>query len=723
MTDVLVAQRAPFAARLLAALVAFELGDDAIGELLRSAAEEFGLDRVALWPAETSGATSGVASRAASVGASTTTGAAAAVAAGPPLREYVADPTADARGSAPRPAVRLDLPVRFGDRVVGRLRAESPTRIDPQLLLPLCDALGLLVGETGPEARSATLARRFEDRRLLIETIMEQLPVGVAVTNTAGVFQLVNQRMTDLFGPGLTGMTYGDWTLGAAQLTRPDGTEVGAAEMPLARAIQHGQTVPPEQFVYHSTRDERRGHGRIITVSAAPVLDADGALLACVVTTSDVTESHEAAAELAAVRAGLAGQVRDLSRLQRLVDTLSHTDALPQVFAELLEAVGDLLGSHAGLVMVRNPEAEVVIGGTDLADVVVAAHRGLSESQVAAIAALEQNELPTTQSAIAGFDAYISDIPSDPRCSVRYRAVTALFGAVAVHSIPLRAASGRVVGSVASFFDHAYRPSGRELSMIRTCAGIGSQLIANAEAREAEHRVAEELQRWMLQQELPTVPGVEFAARYQPATEGMVAGGDWYDVTPLPDGALALTIGDVVGHGVPAAAEMGQLRSAVRAYALTTGTDPAELLRQVNAFVAATGLGEMTTLGYLAAEPAAGVAHWVSAGHCPLLMVGPGGGAHFVVDDGLTTPLGVIDPDCPPAAEIAFGPGTTLVLYTDGLVERRKRDIDEGLALLRKTAEGFAGPVEELCDHLLAECLPTEERPDDVALLVLRNLG
>lgn len=767
MTEVPVTPRAAFPARVLATLVAFELGPDTVTNLLRAAAEEFGLTRLTLWSAG-SGDGDGLGERrplgeyavpgapdvpdvptepgvpdasghrpwpvpdqvtAAArsdvpglpdpalglgpiVGAPgghavrTEFGPAVGSAAAPDAAGDTATADKAAPADAAADGVTLDLPVPFGDRVVARLVASGPAGTAPAALEPLLAALGLLIADRGPQDRAATLARRFEDRRFLIETIMEQLPVGVAVTNTAGVFQLVNHRMSEIFGPGLTGMAVRDWTIGAAQMSRLDGAELAPADMPLVRALADHEAVDSQEYVFHAAG----GADRIVTVGAAPVLDADGGLLAAVVTAADVTESHEAAAALAAARADLAVQVRDLTRLQRLVDSLSRAGDLPRVFAELLEAVTDLLGASAAVIMTREPET---------GDLYVSAARGLAEHQVAAIASLDQSELLTSRRAMAGFDAYISDVESDPRLSRRYRAVVRLIGAVSVHSIPLRTPGGEVVGTIGSFFDHPYHPSRRELSMIRTCAGIGSQLIANANARVAEQAVAEELQKGMLPRGLPNAPGVELEARYRPATAGMLAGGDWYDVTWLPGGMLGFTIGDVVGHGVEAASDMGQLRAAVRAYALTTADQPADLVRKVKAYVTSTGVGEMATLAFLTLDPAARKLRVASAGHFPPLLLTPGG-AWFARECGLTTPLGVYDPDGESEAVLELGSGTTVVLYTDGLVERRGHDLNEGLERLRAVAGDHRGSVEDLCDHLLLELLPEGERSDDVALLAFR---
>jgi serine phosphatase RsbU (regulator of sigma subunit) len=164
---------------------------------------------------------------------------------------------------------------------------------------------------------------------------------------------------------------------------------------------------------------------------------------------------------------------------------------------------------------------------------------------------------------------------------------------------------------------------------------------------------------------------------------------------------------------------MGQLRSAVRAYALTTADQPADLVRKVKTYVTSTGVGEMATLAFLTLDPAARKLRVASAGHFPPLLL-TSGGAYYAADCGLTTPLGVFDPDGECEAVLELEAGTTVVLYTDGLVERRGSDLMEGLERLRVVAEEHRGSVEDLCDHLLLELLPEGERSDDVALLAFR---
>jgi anti-sigma regulatory factor (Ser/Thr protein kinase) len=237
---------------------------------------------------------------------------------------------------------------------------------------------------------------------------------------------------------------------------------------------------------------------------------------------------------------------------------------------------------------------------------------------------------------------------------------------------------------------------------------------------EREHRIAETLQRSLLPERLPQLPGLSVAARYSPAAAEAEVGGDWYDVIPIPGGRVGLVMGDVAGKGLGAASMVGRLRSALRAYALE-GHDPAAAVEQLNRLVW-TELDEsqMATLIYVIIDPADGGLRWVNAGHMPPLLVVGDRLPHFL-EGGRSVPLGVMPFPNFEENSVEVRPGATVVLYTDGLVERAGEHIDDGLAELAKVVkEAPAGP-DQLCDHVLEAMVPDAGAPDDVALLALQN--
>lgn len=222
-----------------------------------------------------------------------------------------------------------------------------------------------------------------------------------------------------------------------------------------------------------------------------------------------------------------------------------------------------------------------------------------------------------------------------------------------------------------------------------------------------------------LQRRLPGLDGVTLAGRFQPWGAGLHVGGDWYDVICLEDGGVALVMGDVVGRGVEAASVMAQLRMAVRALALVAGSRPGRVVEHLHRLVESTGVGEAATVVYVVVDPSGGEAVFSSAGQCPPLLVTPGGGADFVTG-GLSAPLGTV-PGCPnPEATVRLSPGSTLLLFTDGLVESRSKPIDEGLDQLRRAGANGPPDLEALCDHVLGSCLGGLPHDDDLSLLAVR---
>jgi len=237
-----------------------------------------------------------------------------------------------------------------------------------------------------------------------------------------------------------------------------------------------------------------------------------------------------------------------------------------------------------------------------------------------------------------------------------------------------------------------------------------------------EHRVKESLQRAVLPARLPSAAGVELAARYLPADMPSLVGGDWYDAFCLPDGGLAVATGDVVGHDLDAAATMGQVRNALRAYAF--GDDPpAEVLARLNRLI--TGLGDsgMATALFGRLDPAQRMFRWSCGGHPPPLLIGAAGVRLLSSPAGVM--LGAVRAALARYADVqaSVEPDDVLVLYTDGLIERRDRDLDEGFAALARAAEDLRGEAAEtVCATLLDRLLPDQEHEDDVCLLVLRVL-
>jgi PAS domain S-box-containing protein len=234
---------------------------------------------------------------------------------------------------------------------------------------------------------------------------------------------------------------------------------------------------------------------------------------------------------------------------------------------------------------------------------------------------------------------------------------------------------------------------------------------------EQEHHVAETLQRSLLPERLPRIDGVDLAARYIPAGTGAAVGGDWYDAIELRDGRVAVVVGDVVGHGLRAAAMMGQLRNACRAYALVESS-PADVVARLNRLVTTGGEDVMATVLYLVLDRETGEVVYTSAGHLPPLVVGPEG-AEFL-DGGRSVPVGATESAVFREGSATLPEQATLFLYTDGLVERRDIGLDDRLAQLRAATSAVGGDLTDICDQVLSGVLGTRAPTDDVALLAVR---
>jgi anti-anti-sigma factor len=212
---------------------------------------------------------------------------------------------------------------------------------------------------------------------------------------------------------------------------------------------------------------------------------------------------------------------------------------------------------------------------------------------------------------------------------------------------------------------------------------------------------------------------VDFAFRYLPGGAGLEVGGDWYDVFTLPRGRLGFTIGDVVGRGLAAAAAMGQVRTALRAYAIETDS-PAAVLQRLSRLVSEFEAAQMATLIYAVLDPDTSTLSFASAGHPPPLLIDPDGPASYLME-GRSPPLGVTNA-AQAEAIVKIRPGSTLVLYTDGLIEGRRGSIAESMEALRTAVEGHHGDLDSLCDERVLQPPRPESSGDDVALLLVRLL-
>jgi PAS domain S-box-containing protein len=283
----------------------------------------------------------------------------------------------------------------------------------------------------------------------------------------------------------------------------------------------------------------------------------------------------------------------------------------------------------------------------------------------------------------------------------------------------VRAGGSRLPALISSTLrrDEADRPA-----MIRTAVFDASDRRRYEQelldSRRQEREVARELQRSLLSGKMPDLDAVEFDVLYRPSVAHEEVGGDWYDAFCVAEDTVSLVVGDVVGRGMSAAATMGQLRSAIRALA-TAHLGPSALLETLDEYVARHDVGFMTTLVYGQLDLASGVLRYSVAGHPPPAVVDADGRARFL-EEGRSVPLNALPAGRarPEAAETLM-PGACLVLYTDGLVERRSRSIDEGLSGL--LAE-LRDPAPLSLDGLVGRLVDVDQT-DDVCVMSARYAG
>jgi PAS domain S-box-containing protein len=263
--------------------------------------------------------------------------------------------------------------------------------------------------------------------------------------------------------------------------------------------------------------------------------------------------------------------------------------------------------------------------------------------------------------------------------------------------------------------------SAAELSLLGDVADRAALGIRRAQLHEREHRIAAELQRGLLPKELPAVAALELTAHYQVAGAGAKVGGDWYDAFALSEGRTGVIVGDVAGRGIPAASTMGQLRSVTRAFALAGegAREPGEVLARLSRHQLALGQEELFTIVYAIIDEDEGTVSWANAGHPPPMLrrasgetciLGGGGGI-----------MGFHDADYGTLTE-TFSESDILVLYTDGLIERRGESLDAGLERLALAMSTGPAEPQALRDHVLHEVLEADRELYDDVTVVLAQL-
>ena len=489
---------------------------------------------------------------------------------------------------------------------------------------------------------------------------------------------------------------------------------------------------------------------RFWSLISAPVLDDDGKPMLVLQRTEDVTDyvidredrdrererglawqrrAEVVEADLFARAAELRAALQAQETASRRLDGLSAAAlrlAAAETLDELVETVVatgmTALGADGGAVAVRDDAQGIVrLSLTDsLGDV--------SQERYAELAL--DDPLPAAWAARTGEPVLLPDRAAGLAWSATMAEVYEATHRSAWAALPLRVGE-RLLGSLTASWAEPRTFEADEVELLSAFAAQCAQVLDRMQVRATERRaaVANRQMSEALQRSLLTAPQqpdhLEIAVRYRPAAEQVQVGGDWYDAFLIEDGSTCLVVGDVTGHDREAAAVMGQIRNLLRGIAYTVGDPPALVLKALDRAMRDLEVGALATavLGTVEQTPEqreAGVRllRWSSAGHPPPLYVGADGSSRLLEHDPDLL-LGVAPETARRDHEQELEPGCTVLLYTDGLIERRGVGLDEGLAWLTATVGGLAHlSVDELCDRLLAEVAETAE--DDIALLALR---
>ncbi|MEV6327589.1 SpoIIE family protein phosphatase [Streptomyces sp. NPDC051909] len=607
-------------------------------------------------------------------------------------------------------AGRLTRKVQSGETVVGTLpvRHRDGHSVAMEMwIVPAAD----------PDGRPGAMLIAFETSQVLrmrdnlaaLESLFTQSPIGLATLGPDLRFLRVNDALARM-----NGVPAADH-IGRRLTEVVPGINAGALEALMRQVLDTGTAVVDARRAGRTPADP--SHDHIWSNSYAPLLDHGGNPLGVIASLIDITESQQAHIEVERARHRFALLAEAGARIGTTLDLRQTAEEVvgflvPQLAdsadVQLLESVLDPDESTAATRgILRRLAARFPDPGAPTAL--------LAPGQTFQIPLDSVYEEVITEA--RPMDLHVADVPAlirDPRLEALRRYLATRIGAARL--IPL-VARGKVLGTVSVTRLRHREPFDEEdrILMDEVVARAATN-IDNARLYTTQRQAALTLQRSLTNNALPDVPGLQLTGRYLPASDHDV-GGDWFDVVPLPGGRTALVIGDVMGHGIHAAAVMGQLRTAVRTLA-RHDIPPARMLSSLDAVVDDLGEDEMATCVYAVYDPADARLTVARAGHPPPAAVTPDGTVTFL-DGSPGTPLGTGAHEfC--TQEVTLPAGGLLVLYTDGLIEARDQDLDQGMARVAGALRAMDRPLDAVCDELLAG-LPEGPAQDDVAVLLART--
>jgi PAS domain S-box-containing protein len=459
------------------------------------------------------------------------------------------------------------------------------------------------------------------------------------------------------------------------------------------------------------------GSYRHYDVRAVPI-ERDGKIIEWVGASTDVTSQREAEEMRGRLTEQLSAAALRTARLQQATSMLAEALTVEQVVEVITEVGRTAIGALRSAVVLLEPDgARLRVVNDD----------GVQGAPDSAGGPLTLQSPSVITKAIATRKPVLVEDPADLRrqfegeLDIDPATVAAASDERSWVGLPLLSA-GAPLGALRFSFGRPRKITEEERVFLEALGGQCGLAVERAALYEREHTTAETLQRSLLPDRLPSVPGLVLTARYLPVTRNMEIGGDWYDAFRLADQRLAVAVGDVMGKGLTAAAGMGRVRNALRALALTDPR-PAAVLGGLDRLFSATEQEEqVTTVAYLVIDPETGEGMLGNAGHLPALILRAGSAPQFDhVEAG--TPLGWASPRKQHA--FSLRPGSTAVFYSDGLVENRIRGLDAGLdelaAVAARADEDLLAQPARLLEYLVDHMLAGHEQDDDVTVLVMHR--
>ncbi|MFF4248760.1 SpoIIE family protein phosphatase [Streptomyces sp. NPDC001822] len=551
----------------------------------------------------------------------------------------------------------------------------------------------------------------------LMRTVFDSLGAGVFVIDTAGLLTASNPRAQQMLGRSRDQLLGHD--MHDLLHRRKDGSVFPRAECAMLAVLESGRPDEGSDELF------LRGDGSLVPVIwAATPLRHEGRLKGVVIVFHDFSLHRDAAEQTAAHLAALEGLTARLTMVAEVSTVLISTTDTP----EMLNRLAGLLVPEMGDWAVVDVRTSGEKGGMRRVAARSMDDPAAAEAFKGPLPPLAESSGSAGIQALWGFRPVVLDEaalaqPPDTPLAAAHRKLFERLGGTCGVVVPLHTRR-HVFGALTvarSAAGSSYTEA--ELFLLADIGRRAGLVMEAAELFEQQRHVAETMQRQLLTP-LPQVNHLRLAARYRPAESAAEIGGDWYDSFLLGDGVTTMVIGDVVGHDLQAAAHMAEVRNMLRALAWDRTEPPSVIMRRLDEAMTHTSDAPMATCVFGRVEgPEGGPWHfnWVNAGHPPPLLITQDGRTRFLEEGhgpllGLTSALHM---DLGwPDARTELPERSTLLLYTDGLVESRTRDIDAGLAALRRHASDLAGlDIEDFLDELLARIDPSG---DDVALLVLR---